>query len=153
MKGRKPLPSKVKKLAGNPGKRALRPEPKPKGGELRRPAWMTGYARAMWERIIGAWRGTGVLTGADQGALEAYCAAYGRFVAAQADVEAHGLTLTDNFDNVKKNPAVTVLGEAVAQMRSLGAEMGLTPSARARLAAAPSDTADEFEKFRMADAS
>ena len=151
-KGRKPIPLKAKQLTGNPGKRKLTKEPVPHAAVLKRPVWLNGHGRTMWERVLRVWRGTGVLTGADQGALEAYCAAYGRFVAAQAAVDANGLTLEDRWGGMKKNPAVTVLSEAVAQMRSLGAEMGLTPSARAHLAAAPSDTKDEFEAFKTANA-
>ena len=49
MRGRKPKPTKLKELAGNPGKRRIAAgEPKPEGNLAEPPDWMTDSQRAGW---------------------------------------------------------------------------------------------------------
>ena len=55
MAGRKPKPTKLKLLAGNPGGRPLpENEPQPDPAIPDPPDWMEGEALAEWRRIAGA---------------------------------------------------------------------------------------------------
>jgi hypothetical protein len=52
-RGRKPKPTAVKELAGNPGKRALnKHEPEPTAGDLLCPEGVEGEARREWYRVV-----------------------------------------------------------------------------------------------------
>ena len=51
--GPKPAPTALKKLAGNPGKRALNTrEPQPESGAPPCPDWMPAEGRAQWGRVV-----------------------------------------------------------------------------------------------------
>ena len=65
-RGRKPKPTALKKLEGNPGKRPLTElEPLPPISVLRCPNWLLPEARKEWRRLAPALINMGVLTLAD----------------------------------------------------------------------------------------
>ena len=54
MAGRKPKPTALKKLEGNPGKRKLNTkEPIPAKGMLNCPEWLLPEAKKEWENLMG----------------------------------------------------------------------------------------------------
>ena len=70
-KGRKPKPTAMKLLEGNPGKRPLNVhEPIPPKGTVKCPAWLLPEAKKEWKRLAPALEAMGVLTMADQTAFE-----------------------------------------------------------------------------------
>ena len=74
MRGRKPKPTRVKELEGNPGKRRLpKREPRPRGAAVA-PAWLGAERAVLGARVTGQldW-----LTPADERTLAAYCVASG----------------------------------------------------------------------------
>lgn len=76
-RGRKPKPTHLKMLAGNPGKRPLNTnEPKPEGGFPACPERLQGKARDAWERFSQELSQCGVGTKLDATALEFLCEAY-----------------------------------------------------------------------------
>lgn len=134
MRGRKPKPTQLKKLAGNPGKRALN-ENEPKFTELKKvetPEWMPELAATMWETVVPELLHNNVLTVPDLHNVEAFCLAYQRWREAQEDININGITIHTE-KSVIKNPAVTVVNEASVQMMKFGALLGLDPSSRSRL--------------------
>jgi len=147
MRGRKPKPTALKLLAGNPGKRPLnRNEPKPGPKAPGCPAWLPVEGKAEWRRVVPELDRIGMLTKVDRAALSAYCAAWSLLVKATTDVEANGLVAEavdreiETADGVvhlivkrTKNPAVLIARDAGAQVRQFCAEFGLTPSARSRM--------------------
>lgn len=85
MAGRKPKPTAVKKLEGNPGKRKLNTkEPVPGKGMPDCPKWLLPDAREEWKRLSEKLNQMGVLTEIDRSAFAAYCQSYARWKEAQA---------------------------------------------------------------------
>ena len=79
MKGRKPKPTQIKIVSGNPGKRPLQKhEPMPPRELPRPPAIIQGAARKEWRRIGRLLYDAGLLTKIDSYALAAYCQTYAR---------------------------------------------------------------------------
>lgn len=133
--GRKPKPVAQKAAAGNPGKRKLnhnQPDVTVLMIAPPAPEWMGEYARAMWERTAPELIDAKVLAMTDLHVLEGFCMAYDRWREAEADTLKNGITIRGP-QGFKKNPAVTVANEAMRQMTSYGAALGLDPSSRQRL--------------------
>jgi phage terminase small subunit len=79
MRGRKPMPTHLKLLRGNPGKQRLpQNEVKPAlpAQVPEPPAFLDGYAKEEWHRISGELYNMNMLTLVDINPLAAYCHAY-----------------------------------------------------------------------------
>ncbi len=134
--GRKPKPTALKLLEGNPGKRELNQfEPKPTDGLPICPDWLTDDAKEEWERLASVMSKMGILSEVDQSAFAVYCQTWARWKEAQEHITAEGSTyVTEN--GVKKNPWVAIANEWQAKLLSVCGEFGLTPSSRSRIVAA-----------------
>jgi P27 family predicted phage terminase small subunit len=103
--------------------------------------------------MAGLLRARGVLSQADLGILVVYCDAFSRLVAARAELAREGLIVSTEVGAAKLNPAATAAAVAARELRTAAAELGATPTARARVPAAeprPSDALDEFLSSRSA---
>ena len=90
-RGRKPKPTALKVLEGNPGKRPLNDhEPIPPKGELKCPSWLLPEAKKEWKRLASSLEAMGVLTMADLTAFAGYCQAYARWREAEEFITQHG---------------------------------------------------------------
>lgn len=156
MAGRKAVPTALKVLRGNPGKRPLNSdEPRVSSRIPSPPRHLTAEALEEWRRVVGALHEAGILSEIDRGTLSAYCQAYGRWVAAEeslksaaaADPVSGGLTLTTSYGNIVQNPLVGVSSKAAAAMVKYAAELGMTPAARSRIKATPPDEEDPAEAY------
>ena len=77
--GRKPRPTHLKILEGNPGKRSLtKNEPKPRPVNPTQPDWLLREAKAEWRRVVPELERMGLLTTVDRAALATYCQAWAR---------------------------------------------------------------------------
>ncbi|WLF83790.1 phage terminase small subunit P27 family [Moraxella sp. ZY210820] len=133
-RGRKPKPTKLRELNGNAGKRPLNKD-EPQFTEIvavEPPEWLSEIAVQMWQTITPELLKNKILTVADLHNVEAFCMAYARWREAENDVKINGITITTEA-TVIKNPAVTVVNEALKQMMQFGALLGLDPSSRTRL--------------------
>ena len=147
MRGRKPKPTAIKELAGNPGKRALNDrEPKPTTKLPPCPSYLVGEARREWYRMGRQLLDLGVLTTVDRTALAAYCVAYARWVEAEAQVRKLGLVVKTAAGNLIQNPYLSIANRAMEQTIKLAAEFGMTPSSRSRV-----QTADDSNGPTLAD--
>jgi phage terminase small subunit len=116
MRGRKPVPSALKLLRGNPGRRkAVREVEPPVGAEA--PAWLPADARAHWDRIAPGLVGVGLLTILDADSLAIYCTLLAYFVR----LAQQGL------------PSAKI----AAELRQQGGRFGLSPQDRLRVHSAP----------------
>ena len=77
---------------------------------------------------------TAVLTQIDRTVLAAYCQAYGRWVEAERKLATTPPLLKTPAGYVQVSPWITISNKQVELMTRLMAELGLTPSARSRLA-------------------
>jgi P27 family predicted phage terminase small subunit len=149
MAGRRPTPTALKLVKGNPGKRATnKKEPKPAREIPSCPAHLADEAKVAWGRLTVLLDRMGVLTEADAFALERLCDCYADILACRELIERDGRTYTTLDQNsntlIKNNPAVNQLRAADAQFKSYLVEFGLTPAARTKVNAKDPDD-DEKE--------
>jgi phage terminase small subunit len=84
MRGRKPKPTHLKLLEGNPGRRGPNAgEPQPAQRVPTCPSHLCPPAKAEWKRLAAQLTVLRILTDLDRAALAAYCQAYGRWVEAE----------------------------------------------------------------------
>ena len=149
MAGRRPKPTALKALAGNPGKRALNPsEPKPSGIPTC-PRHLDKEAKVEWRRISGELLMLGLLTLIDRAALAGYCSAWSRWVAAELSIQKFGTVIKSPKSGYPiQNPYVGIANTALDQMRKFATEFGLTPASRSRLhIETDGQFTDPFESF------
>lgn len=147
MRGRKPKPTVLKKLAGNPGKRKLN-DAEPDFTEItdvEPPEWLPDLAVEMWQTVMPELLAAKVLTVPDLHNVEAFCAAYAMWRDAEDHVKLFGVVIETEKSTIK-NPAVTVINEAKKQMREFGSLLGLDPSSRQRLVG-PKKSEDKGNPF------
>ena len=154
--GRKPKPTALKKLEGNPGKRPLNlMEPVPPVVELRCPKHLLPEAKREWKRLAPILMQMGLLTAADAVPFEAYCTAYARWREAQAEITRHGSIYKDNDGRIRPNPYIAIDNQQMREIRSFAAEFGLTPSNRSAMIAnvmsAVKPKLDPMEQILLSD--
>jgi P27 family predicted phage terminase small subunit len=150
MRGRKPKPTLLKVLDGNPGKRPLNDrEPQAPEGMPERPEWLDAEAQAEWGRVTAELEAMGLLSVVDRAALAAYCTAWSRWVEAEAMVKKFGTIVKSPEKGFPmKSPYLTIADQALETMRKLMVEFGLTPSSRSRIRVPPGgDEVDELDRF------
>ena len=139
MRGRKPTPSAIKRLTGNPDKRPMNPrEPKPIRGAPTCPAHLSPTAKAEWKRLIRQLVLLGMMSELDRAVLAAYCQTYGRWVEAEKKLAETPALIKLPSGYVQQNPWLAVSNKQVELMAKFMAEIGLTPVSRSRVNAKPS---------------
>lgn len=148
-RGPRKQPSNVVKLKGNPGKRAVnKREPKPNEAVPSCPDFVTGVARAEWERVTPHLAAVGLLTQIDQASLAGYCQAYQRWVDAERTIAKFGTIVKTPNGFPVISPAVSIANKAMDQMLRFAREFGMTPSARSSIQLPePQQKADPAEEF------
>lgn len=153
MKGRRPTPTHLKLVKGNPGRRPVnKREPKAPRSRPSAPVHMSDRARETWGYVTGLLDRMGVLTEVDGVALEMLCEAYADYLAARAELKAFGseyyATSTAAGDQMHRvHPAVAQRNDADRRIRAWLAEFGMTPSARARVKADGIEDEDPAENY------
>ncbi len=150
--GRRPIPTDLKKLKGNPGRRPLNPnEPQPKAGSAAQPSALSQAAREYWPELHEIVSSNGVYTEMDTVALVLLCDTFAEYRKLRDQVEREGATYTLPNGMAKANPAMAMLSDSQKRLKSLLVEFGMTPSARSRVTVAgeiPPDPIEEFFKKR-----
>ena len=141
MRGRKPTPTALHLLRGNPSKRprpAREPRP-PVVDDLAPPEWLNAEAQVEWRRLAPVLAGLGVLTATDADALAAYCEAWVTWKQATQKLRQFGLVVKSPKDGDLPviSPYVKIAHHAMGQMRAFLIEFGMTPSSRARVQVTP----------------
>ncbi len=151
MAGRKPKPTAVKKLEGNPGKRKLNSkEPVPAKGIPACPAWLMPEAKKEWERLAELMNQMGVLTEVDIAAFAAYCQSYARWKEAQEHITSGGSTFETDKGYQQQTPWVGIANTNQKLMLQAASESGLTPSSRSRIIAGNSKAKEpEFQSIAV----
>lgn len=145
--GRKPKPTNLKRLQGNPGKRKLnKGEPTPERGDgppdrpyglaTRRPT-----VAKQWDEVAPQLHELGLLTGLDVGALRLMLEHYQVALEALAEMRQQDGTLqlvrTDENGVGRKHPMLQILRDNSTMYLKFAAEFGMTPSSRSRLKVEP----------------
>ena len=135
-RGRKPKPTALKVLEGNPGKRPINEhEPIPPKGTVKCPTWLEPEAKKEWKRLAPSLEAMGVLTQADLTAFAGYCQAYARWKEAEEFISQHGSIFQTPSGYVQQVPQVSIAQQNLKIMQSFCSEFGLTPATRARIIA------------------
>lgn len=119
-RGQKPKPAHLKLVSGNPGHRPINEaEPQPTG-EVKRPAWVKGKAKKLWDK---------------------YAPELVKFKVLKSwDVENFGIWCREMAEYIE-NPKLSNAASRTALVR-LGEQFGLTPSGRTRLKTNVKDSDD-----------
>lgn len=134
MRGRKPTPTHLKLLNGNPSKRPLNTnEPKPDRRMPTCPSHLNPSAKAEWKRIASQLSCLRILTNLDRAALAAYCQAYGRWVQAERKLQETPMLLKLPSGYVQPNPWLAIANKQLELMHKYMSEFGLTPVSRSRV--------------------
>jgi P27 family predicted phage terminase small subunit len=150
MRGRKPKPSSLKRLLGNPGRRPLNDdEPRPAPvASVEPPDYLDAAGQAVWRALVPHLAACGLLTALDVPKLELLCIhlafhrrLYALLTAALAEQEASGVP-------VDTSRLIRSLRQTADTVRSLSAGFGLDPADRVRLhVPRPADRDDPFAEF------
>lgn len=135
MRGRRPKPTRLKVLTGNPGKRPLNDhEPKPQVARPECPPELGPVARAEWERLAGELTSLRLLTNLDRAALATYCAAYAFWADAIGNIQKYGTMVKSPSGYPIQSPYVAVANRQAEIMMRVASEFGFTPASRSRIA-------------------
>ena len=149
-RGRKPKPTALKVLEGNPGKRPLnKNEPVPEKKAPKCPSWLEPEAKKEWRRMSKILEVLGILTEIDSSAFCGYCQAYARWKEAEEFLTKHGTIFKTPSGYIQQVPQVSIAQTYLKIMKDFCTEFGLTPSARSRIHAAvdKNDAVDEMEQL------
>lgn len=144
MAGRRPKPTHLKVVSGNPGKRALnKREPKPKKVIPSCPDHLGAAGMVAWGKLCVLLDRMGVLTEADALALERLCDCYAEILECRELIQRDGRTYSSTSAAkkegdepqflMKANPAVAMLADADRRFKGYLVEFGLTPAARSKV--------------------
>lgn len=134
MRGRKPKPTALKVIAGNPGRRLLnRREPVPERDVPTCPSHLLPAGKAEWKRIVHELYELGVISRLDRASLAAYCQAYGRWVEAERKLTETPAILKMPSGYIQQNPWLTIATKQMELVQRFAAELGMTPSSRSRV--------------------
>lgn len=162
IRGRKPKPTHLKVVTGNPGKRPLNQSkimPPVRKSLPKPPSHLLPDAKAEWKRLAPSLSLLGILSDLDISPFAAYCQAYGRWAQAErllstlAEQDATGrdaMLIKTRSGGVTPNPLIWVARSAANDMVRYAAEFGFTPSSRTRIhsngpAAVASDASEFFD--------
>jgi P27 family predicted phage terminase small subunit len=149
-RGRKPKPTALKELEGNPGKRPLnKKEPKPKKKAPRCPSWLEKDAKKEWKRMSKKLESLGILTEVDLAAFSGYCQAYARWKEAEEFITQHGSIIRTPNGYLQQVPQVSIAQTNMKILLRFCEQFGLTPSSRSRITAGEGkvESNDEMEKL------
>lgn len=133
-RGRKPKPTVVKILEGNPGKRSLNTnEPVPERKAPSCPSWLEEEAKIEWNRMAEQMEQLGILTEIDMAAFAGYCQSYARWKEAEEFLSQHGTIVKTKSGYWQQVPQVSIAQTYLKIMNKFCEQFGLTPSARSRI--------------------
>lgn len=146
-RGRKPKPTALKVLEGNPGKRPLNArEPVPVKRAPSCPKWLDKDAKKEWRRLAPKLEAMGLLSEVDMAAFAGYCQSYSRWKENEEFITEHGSLVRTPSGYWMQVPQVSIAQQYMKQMEKFAEQFGLTPSSRSRLIA---DSAESGKKDDM----
>ncbi len=134
MRGRKPKPTKLKRLAGTEPRYINENEPQVPPSMPECPDFLDDVAKRQWARLAAKLDGYGIITEIDETTLAAYCEAYSRWSQAVDHVRRNGaIVKLKNSEYPIQNPYLPILTKAFMQMHKMLVELGMSPSSRSRI--------------------
>jgi P27 family predicted phage terminase small subunit len=136
MRGRRPKPTRLKLLTGNPGKRPLNerePEPEPSVPDC--PPELGAVARREWDRLVVELGKLRILTNLDRAALASYCGAYALWAEAMEQIQKYGAMVKSPSGYPQQSPYLAIANRQAEIMMRIASEFGFTPASRSRISA------------------
>lgn len=150
MRGRKPTPTALKIVRGNPGRRPLPPnEPRPQG-DPEMPDWLSDAAKVHWPKVAEQLQAAGIITSLDAAALGLYCEAFARWKHANDQVAKFGPVVKAPSGFPVQSPFLAISNRAWDQMSKMLVEFGMTPSSRSRVSAQQQEGYEDQPKQGLA---
>jgi P27 family predicted phage terminase small subunit len=135
MRGRRPKPTRMKVLTGNPGKHSLiTHEPRPEAEIPDCPLELGPVARKEWDRLALELGNLRILTQLDRAALAAYCGAYALWAEATEAIQKYGTMIKSPSGYPQQSPYVAIANRQAELMMRIASEFGFTPASRSRIA-------------------
>jgi P27 family predicted phage terminase small subunit len=137
-------------LKGNPSRRPVRPEVEPQSPEQlpAPPEFLSEDAKAEWHRLIGEMVRLRLVTGVDTMLFAVYCQSSADWkTSVEVFNRTRALLIKDRDNEPRTNPLVRIVRNAGEHMLRCAGEFGLTPTARARIAASGFDVPPPPSKF------
>lgn len=150
---------------GNPGKRPVEPGVVLPEGDLVEPDWLETFpavrgskalldvnrrarevARREWRRVVPVLKKSAGLADVDAQLAHDYCVCVARIDQCERELSTGGLLILGER-GWQKNGATTIVGQYRTQLRAYIGELGLSPSARTRLAAPKGGDDDGGDPF------
>lgn len=149
--GRKPKPTSLKLITGNPGHRPLNQnEPNPKKTIPACPDCVQGEARKTWRRVSKKLFNIGLLTELDDMALALLCQSWAEYLEASSKLRETGMLVKSPNGHPMMNPYLMIANQAIKKVRALLTEFGMSPSSRSRISTAGSgQDSDNGEWFDL----
>ena len=149
-RGRKPKPTAMKELEGNPGKHPLNTsEPKPNKKAPACPKWLEPEAKKEWRRLAKQMEAIGILTEVDMAAFAGYCQAYARWKGAEEFITRHGDMVRTPNGYLQQVPQVSIAQTNLKIMLKFCEQFGLTPSARSRMIGEENGAETETDEMEL----
>ncbi len=131
MPGRKPTPTSLKILAGNPGHQRLpQNEPKPRPITPAMPEYLGADGQAKWNELLPELEYSGTLTIVDRDVFGRHCLAYQWMLDARQHIEDEGMTTENAAGSPILSPWVAIYNRAWDDMAKTGAELGIGAASR-----------------------
>lgn len=142
-----PVPTALKLLRGNPGKRPInRKEPRP-SLDVAIPDWLSPNAAKHWPVVAKQLHHAGLLTAIDVTALGLYCEAFARWRDANDRIVKYGTVIKTPNGYPIQSPYLAIANKAHEQMVRLLVEFGMSPSSRSRCTVAKPEDTSLYAKF------
>ena len=150
-RGRKPKPTFLKILDGNPSRRPFNAaEPKPRRGIPDPPDVLQGRALEEWHRITVILDDCGAITHADLSLIAVYCQAWDNWCDATEKLQQTGPMMAGKTGVPVVSPLMRLQTQATATLKATWQELGLSPISRVKLQADISPEKDSLEEFLRA---
>ena len=134
MRGRKPKPTRIKLLTGNPGKHPLNEgEPRAEPAVPDCPPELNAAAQREWQRLVSELAKLRVLTNLDRAALAAYCGAYALWAEATEAIGKYGVMIKSPTGFPIQSPYLSIANRQAEIMMRIASEF--TPASRGRVSA------------------
>jgi len=135
--GRRPKPSVLQLIQGNPGHRPINfDEPKPRAIAPKIPKHLDAEARRAWRQLCPMLLRIRILTEIDGNLLAAYCQVYSTWKQLRDQINKTGiraLLMKTPKGFLQQSPLFTMERDCIHQLIVIGRELGLSPSARTRV--------------------
>jgi P27 family predicted phage terminase small subunit len=160
MRGRKPKPTSIKLVTGNPGHRPPpTDEPKPAARIPKCPSHLDAEAKREWRRMARELDDLGILTSIDKAIFAVYCESWSLSKQIEKSLQKEGMIIRAKTREIEHpdgtivrtggvpmvNPRYKLKMMAVEKMMKALIEMGMSPSSRGRVTVARKKSDDQAQ--------